>query len=135
LMRREVDARRQQAVARIAQAEADLDGATVALGYARITAPTDAIVVARTVEVGNLAAPGTPLLTVEEERYRLEATVPESDVARLRVGQPATVAVDALGRTLAGAIVEIVPAELEVAGVVRRCGKVGTAGRWSGIST
>jgi len=36
--------------------------------------------------------------------------VPESDVARLRVGQPATVAVDALGRTLAGAIVEIVPA-------------------------
>ncbi|MBI4269207.1 MAG: efflux RND transporter periplasmic adaptor subunit [Candidatus Rokubacteria bacterium] len=103
-------ARRQQTVARIAQAEADLDGATVALGYARITAPTDAIVVARTVEVGNLAAPGTPLLTVEEERYRLEAAVQESDVARLRAGQPATVAVDALGRTLAGAIVEIVPA-------------------------
>lgn len=103
-------ARRQQALARIASSEAEVDAAAIVAGYARISAPGAGIVVAKTVEVGNLAAPGVPLLTVEEERYRLEATVQESDLRRLRLGQRADVAIDAVGRALAGSIAEIVPA-------------------------
>lgn len=103
-------ARRSGARARIEQADAELTAASIVLGYTRITAPGDAVVVAKHAEVGNLAAPGVVLLTLEEERYRLEATVQESDLPRLGVGQPAAVAVDALGRTLRGPIGEIVPA-------------------------
>lgn len=103
-------ARRQMALERIAHAEAEVVSARVTAGYARLHAPVDAIVVARTVEVGNLATPGTPLFTLDEERYRLEATVPESDVQRLARGRPATVAVEALGRSLAGPVSAIVPA-------------------------
>ncbi len=103
-------ARRQQALARIASSEAEMDAAAIVAGYARITAPGAGIVVAKTVEVGNLAAPGVPLLTLDEERYRLEATVQESDLRRLRLGQRADVAIDAVGRALAGSIAEIVPA-------------------------
>jgi membrane fusion protein, multidrug efflux system len=103
-------ARRQQGDAAIARAVAERDAATLTVGYATIAAPADAVVVARTVEAGNLAAPGTVLLTLEEEDYRLEATVQESDVSRLHVGDHASVTLDAVGQTVTGRIVEIVPA-------------------------
>jgi multidrug efflux pump subunit AcrA (membrane-fusion protein) len=103
-------ARRRQAQARIEQARADLDTAGVVAGHARVTAPSRGIVAARTVEPGNLAAPGVPLLTLEEERYRLEVAVSESELARLRPAQRAEVEIDAAGRGLEGTIVEIVPA-------------------------
>lgn len=103
-------AKKNQVSARIAQAEADVANATVFVGYTELHAPINGIVVAKTVEVGNLAAPGTPLMTIEEERYRLEATVQESEIRKLRLGQPAGVAIEALGRERSGSIVEIVPA-------------------------
>lgn len=109
-VRASLEARRSQARARIEAAEAEAENAVVAAGYARLTAAAGGIVAGRSVEVGNLAAPGVPLLTLEDERYRLEATVRESDVGRLGVGQRAAVSLDAVGRELAGAIVEVVPA-------------------------
>lgn len=103
-------AKKNQALARIEQAEAEMANAKVFVGYAKIHAPIDGIVVAKTVEVGNLAAPGVPLLTIEEERYRLEVTVQESEIQGIRLGHQATIALDALGRVLSGRVVEIVPA-------------------------
>lgn len=104
-------ARRAQATAAVARAQADLDNARIALTETVIRAPADAIVVSRTVEPGNTAAPGVVLLTVDEEQYRLEATVRESDVSRIGVGQPAGVSLDALGaRVLSARVIEIVPA-------------------------
>jgi multidrug efflux pump subunit AcrA (membrane-fusion protein) len=103
-------AKRDQMRARIEQAEAEAANARIVAGYTRITAPAAGIVAAKSVDIGNLAVPGTPLLTIEEERYRLEAMVQESDLPRLRLGQTAAVTVDAIGRELSGRIVEIVPA-------------------------
>jgi multidrug efflux pump subunit AcrA (membrane-fusion protein) len=104
-------ARRAQAQAAVARAEADRDNARIAVGYATITAPAAVVVVAKSVEVGNLASPGSVLLTVEEERYRLEATVQESDLRRLALGAKAAVTIDALGRVATtGTVGEIVPA-------------------------
>ncbi|MFQ5846981.1 MAG: efflux RND transporter periplasmic adaptor subunit [Candidatus Methylomirabilales bacterium] len=102
-------AKKRQVFARIEQAEAEVANAKVFVGYAKIRAPVDGIIVAKAVEVGNLAAPGVSLLTVEEERYRLEAAVGESAIRRIAVGQKATVAIDALGKELSGSVVEIVP--------------------------
>jgi multidrug efflux pump subunit AcrA (membrane-fusion protein) len=103
-------ARERQAAARIEQAEAELARARVALTHATITAPANGIVVSKTVEVGTIATPGAALLTVEEQRYRLELSVPESDIRNVRIGQRTVATVDALGLDLQGIVVEIVPA-------------------------
>jgi len=104
-------ARRRQLDAKIQQAEQALQAAAVMRGYARIAAPFDGLVVEKNVEPGNLAAPGTPLLVVEQEgAYRLEAAVEESRIGVVRLGQSVRVRVDALGRELTGRIAEIVPA-------------------------
>jgi len=104
-------ARRAQLAAKIAQAQAARRAAEVMRGYAQITAPFDGVVTAKTVEAGDLAAPGAPLLTIERQGdYRLEASVEESRLAQIRTGQSAEVILDALERTLSGRVAEIVPA-------------------------
>ncbi|MGB9604914.1 MAG: efflux RND transporter periplasmic adaptor subunit, partial [Bryobacteraceae bacterium] len=104
-------ARRKQVAAKIQQAEQAVKAASVMRSYAEIRAPFDGLVTEKNVEPGNLAAPGAPLLTIEQEaRYRLEVAVEESRVEMVRAGQPVRVQVDALGRELNGRVEEIVPA-------------------------
>ncbi len=100
------------AQARIREAEAELAGARVELGYARLVAPGPGVVVAKSVEVGELATPGKPLLTVDDpSSYRLEAQVAGSDAARVRPGQELEARIDDLGsEALRGRVVEVVPA-------------------------
>jgi membrane fusion protein, multidrug efflux system len=103
-------ARRRQAAARIDQAEAELTRARVALTYTKITAPADGVIVSKTVEVGTVASPGAPLLTLDDQQYRLEASVPESDIAKVRTGQRVIAVVDVLGGDVAASVTEIIPA-------------------------
>jgi RND family efflux transporter MFP subunit len=103
--------RRTQLQSKIAQAEQGFRSAEVMRSYAEIAAPFAGVVTAKTVDPGNLAAPGAPLLTIEREgAHRLEVPVEESRLAGIRVGQPVTVSLDALGRTIQGRVSEIVPA-------------------------
>jgi RND family efflux transporter MFP subunit len=104
-------AKRAQLVSRIAQAGQAVRSAEVMLGYARITAPFDGVVTEKTVELGSLAAPGAPLVTLERAgAFRLEAPVEESKLAAIRTGQPVAVSLDALGAAVEGRVSEIVPA-------------------------
>lgn len=105
-------ARREMARAGQAQAKAALQQARTALSYTRILAPFDGLVTEKTAEVGALASPGMPIFRIEDTRhYRLEATVNESDLRFVRIGQQLSVQIDALGdRDLKGKVVEIVPA-------------------------
>jgi multidrug efflux pump subunit AcrA (membrane-fusion protein) len=107
-----IRARRGAVQARIAQAGADVESASVAVSYQRVTAPFAGIVTRRLVEVGTMASPGMPLLTVEDERvYRLEAGVEEAFAGRLTLGAVVPVTVPALGELrLEGRVGEIVPA-------------------------
>ncbi len=95
-----------------AQANAALLQARTSLGYTRVRAPFAGIVTAKLVDAGALAAPGMALFTIEDtQNYRLEATVDESDIHLLRVGQAAAVIIDALGdEGLSGKVQDIVPA-------------------------
>jgi len=102
--------RKTQVDARIRQAEEGVAGATVALGYATITAPFDGVVTEKPVQLGNLTSPGMPLLTVERVgAHRLEVAVEESRLPMLHLGDSVKVAVDALDRQLDAQISEIVP--------------------------
>jgi membrane fusion protein, multidrug efflux system len=104
-------ARRAQVLAKIEQGRAGVAQAEVLLGYARLQSPLQGVVTGKHVEVGQLAIPGMPLLTVEDEsRYRLEAVVEESRVKNIRLGDSVPVLIDALGsREWAGKVAEIGP--------------------------
>lgn len=102
--------RRTQLDSRLAQAEQEIRTANIAREYAKIAAPFAGLVTARNVEAGNLATPGAPLLTLEQEgAYRLEASVDESKVPAVRLGQTVEVALDAIARKVNARVSEIVP--------------------------
>ncbi|HSB40339.1 MAG TPA: efflux RND transporter periplasmic adaptor subunit [Methylomirabilota bacterium] len=106
-----VRAREKQMGYRIDAAAADLRAAEITLGETRIAAPATGVVVDRRVEPGDLAVPGQALLVLDDPRaYRLEASVGESAVGRVRLGERVPVVLDSLGRTLEGRVAEIIPA-------------------------
>lgn len=106
------EARRDMARAGQAQASATLTHARISLGYTRIRAPFAGVVTERKADTGTLASPAMPLFTIEDTgRYRLEATVDESDVRLVRTGQAVPVFLDALrNNELPGRVAQIVPA-------------------------
>ncbi len=104
-------AQRDQATAGLAQARAMEAQAQTGLGYTRLRAPFDGVVTAKQVDVGTLASPGMPLLTVEDtRRFRLEASVDEGDIRWVALGASAPVTVDAIGTEMQAKVVQIVPA-------------------------
>lgn len=105
-----LEARRATVNARIEHAQAEAVAAAVPVGFTRLAAPIDGVVVAKPVEMGGMAAPGVALLTLEDERHRLEVSVEESDVKAIRPAQSAEVIIDALGAPRRGLVTEIVPA-------------------------
>ncbi|NOT53779.1 MAG: efflux RND transporter periplasmic adaptor subunit [Deltaproteobacteria bacterium] len=104
-----VIAKKRQVLARIDQAEADVTDARVAVSFTVLTAPWAGVVVAKTTEVGNMATPGTPLLTIEKEDYVLEAAVREAEIAHIQLGQQGTIQLATLGKTVTSTVNEIMP--------------------------
>jgi len=103
-------ARRAQLETRTARVQQDVRATEVARSYAEITAPFAGVVTAKSVDPGALAVPGAPLLTIEREgAYRLEASVEESRLSAIRVGQPVSVKLDGGDRTIDARVSEIVP--------------------------
>jgi RND family efflux transporter MFP subunit len=103
--------RRAQLDPRLARAEQELRSATIMRDYAKIAAPFSGVVTAKSVEPGNLATPGAPLLTIEQEGvYRLEASVDESRLPSARVGATVEVALEGVERRLNARVSEVVPA-------------------------
>ncbi len=103
-------AKRAQLDSKLAQADQDVRAAEVTLSYARIQAPFAGIVTAKSVDPGNLAAPGMPLLTLESGGYRVEASVDESKLSAIHLRQPVTVRLDGIDRRFDARVSEIVPA-------------------------
>ena len=102
--------KRRQIGARRSQAEAEIAAARVTLGYATLAAPFAALVTERKADPGSLATPGAPLLTLEREgNQRLEASIDESRLGLVRIGESVAVEIDALNRTATGRVAEIVP--------------------------
>lgn len=103
-------ARKSQLEDQIRQASEAAASAGIMRDYAEVRAPFAGIVTERIVEPGTLAAPGSPLLTVEQSgALRLEAAVEESRMAAIRPGMPVEIVIDALSITTPGRVSEIVP--------------------------
>jgi len=92
---------------RLQQAEKESE---VNLSYAIIRSPFAGVVVDKLANVGDLAAPGKPLLTMYEQGHLwLEANVPENLLASIRIGEYRWFRIDARNREMRGRVVEIVP--------------------------
>jgi RND family efflux transporter MFP subunit len=85
-----------QAEAQLALAQATLKEVETAESYASIRAPFDGEVVSRTIDVGDVAAPGMPLLAVEETGVR-EARLFVPVEASRKLNQGDSLRVSALG--------------------------------------
>jgi len=106
---RAVEAKKQQIIARQQQARSQQDSAQTYLSYARIVAPFDGIVTAKSVDAGTVVMPGTPVLTVEDTaRYRLEASLPEEYPPSAKAGNSVSVSTE--HGQFEGRIAEVVPA-------------------------
>ncbi|HQI81548.1 MAG TPA: efflux RND transporter periplasmic adaptor subunit [Deltaproteobacteria bacterium] len=106
----EVQARKDMADAEYERARAMADEARTYLAFTRIVAPAPGVVTAKHIDVGSMANPGMPLLTIEGlgDAY-VEMHADESLSGRIRPGMAVKVVVDALDKTLEGSIREVLP--------------------------
>ncbi|MCL4820934.1 MAG: efflux RND transporter periplasmic adaptor subunit [Vicinamibacteria bacterium] len=109
---------------RVAQAEAQRRRAADALSKTEITSPMDGTVTRLAVREGEMVVigvqnqPGTILMTVSDlATLDAEVKVAEADVLRLKVGQSATVTLEALpGREIPAHVIEVGASALPVVG-------------------
>jgi len=84
--------------ARTAQMRAALAQARLNLDYTVVKAPVDGVVSKKTVQLGEVIAPGQPLMAVVElQDVWVTANFKESQLRNMRPGQQAVIAVDAYG--------------------------------------
>ncbi len=118
-------ARYEKAVASVEAAEATikanlaaLESADVSLEYTLIRAPFDAVVLTKNADIGDIVTPigaaanaKSAVITIADmSSLQVEADVSESNLNKIRVGQPCEIQLDALpGERLRGAIHLIVP--------------------------
>ena len=91
------------------QAEAQSRAVAADLAYTDLQAPFDGMITSRMADPGDLAAPGQPLLVLEDESAReIVVTAPDELRERLRVGQPVPVRIGAGERSVAARIIAVV---------------------------
>ena len=110
--------------AAVALAQGSLDEAKVNLRYTDIVSPVDGVVVSVNVAVGQTVAASfqTPtlfLIAGDLTKMQVDTNVSESDVGRVREGQPATFTVDAYpGQPFHGKVAQVRNAPITVQNVV-----------------
>jgi membrane fusion protein, multidrug efflux system len=81
------------------------------MAYVEIAAPFDGLVTKKWVDVGDLAAPGKPLVDIEDPAaLQMDADVPETIASHIKQDSRLRVRVDAINGELEGVIREIAPA-------------------------
>jgi len=127
---RDIEQARQQiriAEAQVENDQVDLDLARRRLADTRVTSPMDGVVTARSVQIGQIISSGisnvgggtTAMVISDLSRIFVLASVDESDIGSVRIGQPVTVTVDAYpGRRFSGEVTRISPRGVNVSNVV-----------------
>jgi len=96
--------------ARYRVAEAALRESESMLGYVEVRSPFDGVVVKKLADTGDFAAPGKPILQIENpEKLRFEADVPEALINTVRSGAPVDVVISSLPAPLHGTVSDISP--------------------------
>ncbi|MHB1305621.1 MAG: efflux RND transporter periplasmic adaptor subunit [Limisphaerales bacterium] len=108
-----VEARHRVATAAMSEVE-------TMLSHVRILAPFDGVVTRKLAEVGDLAAPGRPLLELEDPAtLRFEADVPEALIQRIQPDAKLPVRVASRDAAIEGTVVEMAPTADAISRTVR----------------
>ena len=93
------------------QAQAAVAAASVSLKDADVRAPYDGRVVNKMINPGDLASPGTPFLTIEQEGFfDTDLVLPERHIQAVKVGLDVQIVVPALSnQVIAGQVGRIIP--------------------------
>jgi len=99
-------AARDAAAARVRVAQAQFGATRARVGRLDIRAPTSGLILARSVEVGQVVGPGAGSLfrLAAGGAMEMRAQIPQQDIAALRVGMPASVTPIGLDRSFAGSV-------------------------------
>lgn len=105
--RREIKAAR----ARVQLARASLDLAKIQLSYTQLKAPFDGILFSRNVEPGEVVSPGREVLSLAKlSRVDLKVFVDETEIGKVKPGQPVDVKIDTFpDRVYQGTVAYISP--------------------------
>jgi len=86
-------------------------GAEAQLGYSEIRSPMDGVITDRPLYPGEMAAAGTPLLTVMDiSSVIAKAHIPQNDAAVLKVGDQGTMTVPGIEEPIEGKVTVVSPA-------------------------
>jgi HlyD family secretion protein len=97
----------------IRQARSTVDAAELSLSKTVIKSPIDGVVVSRNVDVGQtvsatMSAPTLFVLAADLSKMQVEASIDESDVGRVKQGQPVSFHVDAFpSQTFVGKVLQV----------------------------
>lgn len=98
------------AQARVGALQASAGQASTAKTFTTITAPYSGVVAATLVEVGDMATPGRPLMTVfDPTSMRVVATLSQSNLRAVKLQMPVQIEVPYLKRSLTAKQVTLVP--------------------------
>jgi HlyD family secretion protein len=98
------------AEAELTQAQAGLDTANAKLAQATLTAPFAGTVAAVNITAGGMAGTGTAVTLVDRSALHVDVNVSETELPKIKPGQPATITFEALpGVTLNGVVESIAP--------------------------
>jgi membrane fusion protein (multidrug efflux system) len=106
-MMRVIEARAQSAQAIADQKKAKLDQAELNLQYTKVIAPVSGAVSNRTVEVGQNLQPGQVMMMIiplDEANIWVTANFKETQLKKIKPGQPVDIEVDATGKTYKGRV-------------------------------
>ncbi len=79
------------AAAQVQSAKAHLDSQETQVTYSRVTSPISGIVADRPLNVGEMANPGSPLITIVDiSRVMARVDVPQAEASAVKVGQTAS---------------------------------------------
>ena len=98
------------AQAQLAAVKANAGQAVAAQTFNTITAPYAGIVGATLAELGDMAQPGRPLVTVFDPReLRVTASLPQTTLPKLKLGEPVRVEIASLGKSVTATKVTVIP--------------------------
>jgi RND family efflux transporter MFP subunit len=104
-------ATRDAANAQVRVAQAQLGATRAQIGQLNVVAPTNGLVLARSVEVGQIVGPASGALfrLAAGGEMEMRAQVPQQDIAFIRVGMPASVTPVGLDRSFGGSVWQVSP--------------------------
>ncbi|MHB1163569.1 MAG: efflux RND transporter periplasmic adaptor subunit, partial [Minisyncoccota bacterium] len=106
--------------AQVAQAEAGVAAVEANLQGSRIVAPISGVLTQQDAKVGQVASPGSPLVSIiGNGGFEVDTGVSDTDIGKLAIGDTVSMTIDAFpNETFAGTVFYIAPAETNTQGVI-----------------